>query len=352
MARGNGAAGAEAAAVGMNPAAPLETGLWPGWRRLVGAGGTLRRFVLPVMVAWGALHLLSYQGDVLSRRGLMDDPFHQALAAAGVRIVGTEMTLFWENPPGVAPMDVASVLPGEGRIHLWMASMGRSLGVRRWQVLERRDGPPFLLGLGGDTPTGGRLEVWLYGADPALIPWPGTSRGGVVVRMAEPGDGEARERLLHQGLPLLAVDWLAGTRPRVWMRTALAWDGEDGEGKAEAIVRSLAGRVVDQRRVGSVEEMWIASPRGAARPFPDSGSSAPPKANVYLAWPAPLSQPSLNGSPTAANTRAAHRPLDPFLSPTGLPAASQAPVAELVWTPSPLSNLGQTIDQMWNGRNR
>lgn len=355
MARNSGAPGLEAAApaagAGLGTAAP-ETTVWSGWRRIIGAGGALRLLVVPVIAAWGALHLLTYQADVLSRRDLLGDPLHQALAAAGVQVVGTEMTFFWENPPGVAPTDVASVLPGEGRIHVWMASMGRSLGVRRWQVLERRDGPPFLLGLGGDTPSGGRLEVWLYGADPALIPWPGTSRGGVVVRMAEPGGADARERLIREGLPLLAVDWLAGTRPHAWMRTVLAWDPDDGDGQAEAIVRSLAGRVVARRRVGPIEEMWIASPRGAAGSFPEAASTAPAKANVYLAWPSPEPEPGVNGSPPNPRPVPGGRLLGSSVPSTGLASMPQGQVAELVWSPSPLSELGQTVERMWGGKKR
>jgi len=287
------------------------------------AGGAVRsvgrKLLMHLGLAWTGLQLLLYQSAMLADVPLRDAPVETALQRAGVEVEGADLTLLWQHPPEPAPPGSATeFLLLEGRAHRWMATLGRSLGIPRWRVLERREGAPYLLGLGGQSARGVRVEVWLYGADAPPAGLPAAQRGGMAVRFSVDGVPAWEERLLTEWLPALPGEWTApGNRPAVLVRWRLRGEGLAAEEAVERLAGVLAARVRARNRDGPRHEAWLASPRGGVLPPWAVGSPPPPGANVYVLW---------YGPQAAGGSR-----------------------AELIMVPSPLSALGRAVTRVWGG---
>lgn len=289
----------------------------------LGAGGTVRsvgrKLLLHLGLAWTGLQLLLYQSAMLADVPLREAPVETAFQRAGIHVEGADLTLLWQHPPEPAPAGSATeFLLLEGRAHRWMATLGRGLGISRWRVLERREGAPYVLGLGGQSARGVRVEVWLYGSEAPLAGLPAAQRGAMAVRFSVDGVPPWEERLLTEWLPALPEEWTApGNRPAVLVRWRLRGEGLAAGEAVERLAEILSARVRARGRDGSRREAWLASPRGGTLPPWAVGAAPPPGANVYVTWDGPR------------------------------PGGGAA--AEVLLAPSPLSALGRAVSRVWGG---
>lgn len=308
-----------------------------------------RRLLLQLAIAWAALHLLLYQSTMVRDAALQETPVETALRRAGVQVEEVEFTLLWNRPPGPA-------LPGtpgdfyylEGRVHHWMATLGRALGIPRWRVMERREGHPYLLGLGGESggtaagitaarqgggeaPPPLRVEVWLYGPEVPVAGLPVAPKGGLIVRLRAAGAAPWTERFIQEWLPAFPPEWKSGEAPQLLVRWRVHWDG-DQEAGLERLFQALSARVVERRGDRGRQEVWLASPRGSLLPGWALPPSRAPGANLYVTWGG--TGPSSDG--WAARAAA---PVAPGEKGRGR--------AELLAVPHPLSALGKAWLGLW-----
>lgn len=326
-----------------------------------GGGGVRalgKRVLLKLALAWAGLHLALHQSGSLADVPAVERPVETAFIRAGLEVEASELVLVWERPPGPPlppyPDDFAFL---EGRVHHWMATLGRGLGVARWRVLERREGAPFLLGLGGEAAAGVavvaaagrggpapaplRVEMWAFGAEEPLAGIPGGSRGGLVVRFSAEGMPLWDQWFLQAALPTLPVEWLAGEGPHIltrWRLRAGPAGADTGPAAGEEVARALSARVVGRNGGPVHHEWWLASPRGGQLPPWAVPSSGPRGANIYVAGG--------RGAPpdAAARPRGGTRGLQN--------GGSRGGWVEVMAAPHPLSSLGRAWMRVWGGRRR